>query len=1133
MDERNLLLRQIHRFKKRIFLNRLIRKVSLFLLLSFLIFTLASLMEFTFRLNTTGRLIIFITILISAGYLLFRFILAPLEAYLRVDKKMSDDEAARQLSGYIPGLEDRLLNYLQLRREAKQNDLLIAAIEQKTKSLSVFRFEDAISIRQDLRNFLISFVGISTLVILGSVPFKNIFLEPTSRIVQFNKTFVPPSPYEFNWINSDETLYFGESASLKFDIGGSALAEDVYILINRRKIKLSASQSADFEYFIDKVYEDKLGFQLQCNGYLSQRFSAVVTKRPTLNFLQINLDYPDYTGRDYETISNTGNAEVPEGTILTWSVDTEFSDSVFILNNEMKSMLRKSGDTHVLQRQVLSDFPYEIRLFNASGTNSDKLLYEIEIIEDQYPELDVNVREDTLRFNYILLSGSVADDYGINSVKLHYAVDRGEEKVVSIPSISDNLNQPFYYQWFLDSLSLSKGSQITYYLSVSDNDAVNGSKTTKSRVFNFGIPSSKTLAENASKSAQNTDNQLDKTLQQAEDLNEQIKELQENLRGKRRLSWEDEKEIREMLAQKEILKEQVEQLKKQIEDTRNKTELSTENQELAKRAQELQQLMDEVLDEETRRLYEELERLMDEQYQDINEINENVEELDRKQENTIKSLERSIEMFKKFKFDLKADEIIQEAAELEQALDSLSNEIEDMSNADENEVAEENKLEESNNSELDSLSEEGSEGMSEEMKERAEELKQQMEELMENMEELREINESRNKPQDIEEAEEAADDAEQSMQDAEEEMQQNNQQEGKKKLEEGSQSLQKLQQSLQQSQSMSGETLQVNIQNLRNILDNLVTLSFDQEEIIQQFRGVTNVDPLYYELGEQQLALLDDSEIVYDSVAFLAEQIFAIQTVAMKELEEMKYTLEKSLEYIRAKEKGNALVNQQLAMSHMNKLANILSEILDQLQNASSGSGEGQSQKNDPNLSQLQQQLNQKIRELKRSGKSGRELSEELARLAAEQERIREALEKMGIMEQRGGENGKGENGNGEGGVEGENGEQIKQQILDEMLQNEIDLVNKRINDRLINRQEQLLERLMDFEKASNERGEKEEREGETAQDLERVLPPDIEEYLKSRQSDIELLKTVPGRVNPYYKSEINEYFKRLSNQDK
>jgi septal ring factor EnvC (AmiA/AmiB activator) len=171
----------------------------------------------------------------------------------------------------------------------------------------------------------------------------------------------------------------------------------------------------------------------------------------------------------------------------------------------------------------------------------------------------------------------------------------------------------------------------------------------------------------------------------------------------------------------------------------------------------------------------------------------------------------------------------------------------------------------------------------------------------------------------------------------------------------------------------------------------------------------------------------------------------------------------------------------------------------------------GDQKQGNPQLSELQKQLNEQISELKKSGKTGRELSEELARLAAEQEKLRRMLQEEEKKL------------NQKNGKEGSMGD-----ITEKMEETEIDLVNKKLTQQLIQRQQEILTRLLEAEDAMREQELDPEREAKTAREIQREIPPEFEKYLKTKEKEIELLRTLPPRLNPYYKKEVMEYFNRL-----
>ena len=96
------------------------------------------------------------------------------------------------------------------------------------------------------------------------------------------------------------------------------------------------------------------------------------------------------------------------------------------------------------------------------------------------------------------------------------------------------------------------------------------------------------------------------------------------------------------------------------------------------------------------------------------------------------------------------------------------------------------------------------------------------------------------------------------------------------------------------------------------------------------------------------------------------------------------------------------------------------------------------------------------------------------------------------------------------------------------MEQNETDLVNKRITSEMLQRQQEILTRLLDADKAEKERGEKPERESTTGREELRKMPPSLAEYLKQKQAEVDWYKTVPPSLKPYYKSLAEKYFKSI-----
>jgi hypothetical protein len=328
------------------------------------------------------------------------------------------------------------------------------------------------------------------------------------------------------------------------------------------------------------------------------------------------------------------------------------------------------------------------------------------------------------------------------------------------------------------------------------------------------------------------------------------------------------------------------------------------------------------------------------------------------------------------------------------------------------------------------------------------------------------------------------------------------------------QQMQKQMEGMQNSMSM--EMDMENLESLRQILHGLVKLSFDQEKLMKDFNELQQNDPRFNILAQLQLKLKDDSKILEDSLLALGKRDPMMGSFITREITELNNHMDKVIDANKERRRPQSASEMQLTMTSINNLALMLDDHFDMMMqmmaNAKPGKGKSKQKGKEKSLGEMQQQLNQKIQELRNSGKSGRQLSEELAEMAAEQERIRRALQEM--------QEKMGEQGHIPGG-----------DLPSKMEQTEMDLVNKQLTDQMVKRQKEILTRLLEAEKSMREQDMDDERKGETAKDYEKEIPKAFEEYLRLKEKEVELLKTVPPKLYPYYKKEVNEYFKRMGNK--
>jgi len=1077
-------------YKQKYYLGLLLKGIitTLILLSSIVIFS--SVLEYTLWMNSWLRGILLFSIIAILFYIGYKNIILPLIFITNVARGISDDDAAKQLGKLFPSISDQLLNFIQLQRIEGNNDLVQASLQQRNISFENFDFSSSINLKYSVTSgkYLLLLVAIILFIYLWN---PNVLISGSERIINFQESYAPVAPFDFTVQNEKLLAFENEDFLLQIKLTGNSFPKDLYLIDGTRKIKMRASGNQLYEYNFEKI-KVKKDFYLEAAGFRSKQYKLIIVSRPSLINFDVRLNFPAYIKRKQETLSNTGNLRVPEGTKATWQLLTDNTQRVdFIFeNNVLPENIKLIDNQYVTYNKTLLDNSiYSIRLHNDFGSNIEGLKYTIDVIADEQPTINLNAFQDTTLYSFISLGGNIADDYGLTKLKLYYTIDSNHEyQSISIPIDLDQSQQSYFYQWSFDSTLMANGKTLKYYLQIWDNDKLHGNKSTKTGVYTLKIPSKKQVKQKMKEASQKAEKNINKTLEEAQDLKKKLEDAEERLKGKKELTWQDESLLKDIIKKKEALNKALEKLREENKlNTLQQKRFTEQNKKLAEKAEQLQQLMDELLDEETKQLYEELQKLLEEQ-QDVDQIQNLMEQINNKENNLEKELERTLELFKKMKFDYEINEKINELNQLKKNQEKLK---EDTGNK------------ETNNDEL--LNQQ-------------EQIEENFNEIKEDLKELEKLGEELKNPENLPDQEKLFDEIQEAFNEAKENIEKQKSKQAKKAQEEISKKMNDTAKELEQMMAgMEMMQQQENLDNLRDIVHNLLKLSFDQEEIMNAFREVDQSDPRFVELSQQQINLKGNSEIIKDSLESLSNRVFQIKSFVTRELNDMNSHMDASAYAIKERKKNDAVSKQQFAMTSMNNLALLLDDVLEQMQQQmSDGMGKpspGQKKNETPGLSELQQQLNKKIEDLKKSGKSGRQLSEDLAQMAAEQERIRKALEDA---QEKFNENNGGEMpGNG---------------ISEKMEETEIDLVNKEITNETIKRQREILSRLLEAEGALREKELDQEREAESAKEIDNIVPKAFEEYFKMKEMEIELLKTIPPKLYPYYKNEVNDYFKRIGN---
>ncbi|MEO9482873.1 MAG: DUF4175 family protein [Ekhidna sp.] len=1112
-------------FKRRYYVRQILLGLFGFLIVNSIVFLAISSLEHQFWLGVTGRTVLFFSFIILLAASAFQLFIQPVMMLTKLNKGLSDEEAALEISKHFPEVEDKLLNTLQLGKH-ERNELLLAAIDKKSQDFKRISFIQAVDFRP-VKKYSLALMFVIFAFSLVSFINPSILTDSPNRIANFKKEFTPEAPFSFILENENLKGFRGEDFILQFKIEGKQVPQQVKISIEGERLSQLVTLSGDrIAYTFPKLQSSKT-FRLEAAGFQSVPFKIEVNDRPDLVTMLIRISEPAYTGGKRRTIENTGDLTLLEGSSVLWEIKTLATDSAqFTLNGEKAAVSRMSETEFAVEERVLKSGGYAIDLFNQHSQNNSELAYSIDVVRDEFPEIVAQYFPDSITYQSITLAGSISDDYGFTALNINYR-KKGQEEYTQIPlEINKKAgSQSYFAHWMLDSLNLNAGESLEVYMSVSDNDGVRGAKVSKASTFILKAPSEDELNSIISEKQEGVESQLDNTEKRAEEIAERLEELEKRLKSEQKFDWQEKKLLNDVIEDREKLSDEIEKLKKQHEDLlKANKQFQKQSSQLQEKNQKMQELLDQLMDEETRELYEKLKELMKENAQS-DQISQQLEELKKNEQNLERDLERALELFKRLKMESALELNLQKLDTLSQNQESASEESDIQSQEEINEDFDEfrQKMDEVQELNQELKRPEAMEDFELEERQIAKELREIMEQMQQEAKDSNQ--ESKDRSSQSEESNENQSGEEQQGQ--EQNKNSDNQKPSKstqQKQKSAAQKMKNLSQKLSKMQGgMQMEMMQANLDQLRDILDNLVKLSFNQEEIMLEMREVNQSDPRFLELSQNQLKLKDDAKVIQDSLLSLASKVVQISSFVTREVGSINDNIDEAIEYLKDRNRGRALTSQQFAMTSINNLALLLDDTMQQMQMSMSESmgnsgGEKNQPQDMPDLQELQNQLGEKINELKGSGKSGRELSEELARMAAEQEMIRRQMEMLKEAQD-------GKPGGGLGGDE-------MKQAIDMMEQNEVDLVNKRLTQQLINRQKQIATRMLEAEKAQRDQEMDEEREADKPSVISREIPPGFEKYLELKKKEIELLKTIPIELNPFYKKEVNDYFRRLSSEE-
>lgn len=1115
----NEIIKKLERFRKKEFKVLSVYGIQIAVLAVLSVFFILTLIELFTRSSSSVRTVFFILFLLTSLISLVALVVIPLLKYLKVIGRQDYNFVAKQVGENFPDVKDELLNVLQLSKlQDKQlysSNLINAAfarVYDKVKSInfeSVIKFDKA----KQLLFYVAGAAAFAALLFLTIPGLK----AASYRLINFNQEFIPPQKFIFEVSPGNAEVTKGQDVTIKVQVQGEKPSE-VFLAVkdidqtNFELQKLSADSLGNY-IFERRSIRNTFNYYATAENISSDEFKIEVIDRPVIKSLDLSVISPGYSkipsvqqkdnGNVTALLGSTINLEVSSSKLLS-KAKLFFGDSTQL---EMKTMDSKAN----LSFRIKKDNSYQIILTDKNGNqNLSPITYTIKTLFDAFPSIemitpnrDVALAND----NRLPLLVKILDDYGFTKLYLNYRLsasryesEQTQYSTIEIPITKNQKELDVPYVWNLSRMSLGVDDVVSYYLEIFDNDNVSGPKSAKSPEFKIRVPSLDEILAKAEDTQQNAQEELIKTLKEAEELKENLEKMnQEMKQDKQELTWEEKEKIENALNKFEELQNKVDEVSKQLGKMQN--ELQQNNllsKETLEKYMELQELFKEMTSDEMKKAMEQLRNKLNEMNRQ--QAQQDMQNMKIDEEMFQKSIERTLNLLKRIQVEQKIDEMLKRTEQLAENLEQLEKQTGESDLSKQQEKKELGDKQNQAGKEMEKLEKEMKE-LSDKMKSMEDMPNEQMDKAMEEMEK--------------QDNQELSEEAMKNLMQNQKQMAQKNQSQMSKNMQKMNQMMKDLQQAMQQMNQMQTFT------DMMKILDNLLTLSKKQEELKKQSQNLNPNSSQFNENAQQQNNLSRSLDNILSQMSELSQKTFAITPEMGKALGDAKREMHESIQAMQNRNGNMAMNNQGEAMKSLNEAATMMKGSMESMMQGGGQGGMMSLMQQLQKMSGMQMSLNNLTQMLQQGmqGKLSPQQQAELQRLAQQQQMIQKSLEQLQNEAKQTGQSKK--------------MPANLENILKQMQEVVSDMQTERLNDELVQKQEKILSRLLDAQRSINERDYEKERESFTGQNPNRKSPAELN--LSSEQGkDLirdELNKAGREGYSKDYENLIRKYFEALQGE--
>ncbi len=833
--------------------------------------------------------------------------------------------------------------------------------------------------------------------------------------------------------------------------------------------------NTDFSYYV--VTDDDV----------SRTYDVVVIPAPEIKDMRVTVYPPAYTGLPAEKFA-AGTADITAypGSKVAISASCIEVNEMQLEIREAEPVTVKSGDGR---------FGFD---FTVKERGAYRLRVANEWDESTTPYYAINVRTDTIPAVEILepagdielsepypsppLAFSASDDFGITKAVINYHNDTtGQNLAVEVNGVGGGREISGEGDLIVPGLDMFPGDVISYYVEVYDNDTVNGPKVGRSKVRRIRFPTMAEVFEDMNEGLADTETDLAGVRAELSEFREELHDM--NATGDE--SGRPERaELRELLENQQHLRSELMEIAEDMESLLDRAEEGLLNPELAQKMWQVNEMLEQILDEETRKTIEKLKDAMNEV--DPERLKELMEEIEFDQRQMEANLDRMLAMLEEVRRDQILSEMALKARDLAEEQDNIIEEL--------------NETEDTLECAADEMK------LSDEIEQLESDLETTAEDFAkadaETASDLNDLSDATNAKELPEKAAEAS-----------REMALGEIDSAAKKGEQISEDLTELADQLERMQQQYRESMKEQLMaDVQGIVDRLLFTSFR----LEGFAYESYLNPRE-SLQTRQGIVGEELAVLADELADLSARSFFIPATLSQETAMASEMVRAAGDNLALGNKADAARSNLEAMARANLIALALLDAKSSISNSSSSMGLAEMMEQMKAMAEAQKQINNQSDSAMQMmpGMKPGDLQSMLEAMAAEQAMLRREMQKM--------MNRMGEGGEQTGDLGG---------MMDEMRELEEMLKDGQLDERVREKQDELLERMLSTHRAMRNKGKSSKRRSEVARDYTPVgVPQSLPTRLTTprRKNPGGNSGGNPGYVAPEYDEATSDYFKRLA----